>query len=81
MRYPYGGGLSAQGRARREKLRLQAAQMFGAGYGPGAGRREDARAAIQEAAGLYRELTATLSDACHHELEQLFRVVAWLQLG
>ena len=27
MRYP-GGGLSAQGRARREKLRLQAAQMF-----------------------------------------------------
>jgi transposase len=28
MRYPDGGGLSAQGRARREKLRLQAAQMF-----------------------------------------------------
>ncbi len=28
MRYPDGGGLSTQGRARREKLRLQAAQMF-----------------------------------------------------
>jgi transposase len=28
MRYPDGGGLSAQGRARREKLRLQAAQML-----------------------------------------------------
>ena len=28
MRYPDGGGLSAEGRARREKLRLQAAQMF-----------------------------------------------------
>jgi transposase len=28
MRYPDGGGLSAHGRARREKVRLQAAQMF-----------------------------------------------------
>jgi hypothetical protein len=28
MRYPDGGGLTAEGRARREKLRLQAAQMF-----------------------------------------------------
>src|SRR5271166_4415306 len=28
MRYPDGGGLSAEGQARREKLRLQAAQMF-----------------------------------------------------
>jgi len=28
MRYPVGGGLSAEGRARREKLRLQATQMF-----------------------------------------------------
>ncbi len=28
MRYPDGGGLSAEGRARREKLRLQAAEMF-----------------------------------------------------
>jgi transposase len=34
MRYPDGGGLSAQGRARREKLRLQAAQMFGQGIKP-----------------------------------------------
>ena len=28
MRYPDGGGLSGEARARREKLRLQAAQMF-----------------------------------------------------
>jgi transposase len=28
MRYPDGGGLTAQGRARRERVRLQAAQMF-----------------------------------------------------
>ena len=28
MRYPDGGGLSAAGRARREKLRLQAAEWF-----------------------------------------------------
>jgi transposase len=34
MRYPDGGGLSAEGRARREKLRLQAAQMFGQGMRP-----------------------------------------------
>jgi transposase len=34
MRYPDGGGLSAQGRARREKLRLQAAQMFQQGMRP-----------------------------------------------
>jgi putative transposase len=34
MRYPDGGGLSAQGRARREKLRLQAAQMFVQGIKP-----------------------------------------------
>ena len=34
MRYPDGGGLSAEGRARREKLRLQAAQMFEQGMKP-----------------------------------------------
>jgi transposase len=34
MRYPDGGGLSAEGRARREKLRLQAAQMFRQGIKP-----------------------------------------------
>ena len=34
MRYPDGGGLSAEGRARREKLRLQAAQMFQQGMKP-----------------------------------------------
>lgn len=28
MRYPDGGGLTAEGRARRERVRLQAAQMF-----------------------------------------------------
>ena len=34
MRYPDGGGLSAEGRSRREKLRLQAAQMFQQGMTP-----------------------------------------------
>ena len=34
MRYSDGGGLSAEGRARREKLRLQAAQMFEQGIKP-----------------------------------------------
>src|SRR5512135_1214299 len=34
MRYSDGGGLSAEGRTRREKLRLQAAQMFGQGMTP-----------------------------------------------
>ncbi len=29
MRYADGGGLTAEGRSRREKVRLQAAQMFG----------------------------------------------------
>jgi transposase-like protein len=28
MRYPDGGGLTAEGRSRRERVRLQAAQMF-----------------------------------------------------
>jgi putative transposase len=28
MRYPDGGGLTAQGRSRREQVRLEAAQMF-----------------------------------------------------
>jgi transposase len=34
MRHPDGGGLTAEGRARREKLRLQAAQMFKQGIAP-----------------------------------------------
>jgi transposase len=34
MRYPDSGGLSAEGRARREVVRLQAAQMFEQGVGP-----------------------------------------------
>src|SRR5260370_21015824 len=34
MGYPEGGGLSAGGRARREKLLLQAAQMFEQGIKP-----------------------------------------------
>jgi putative transposase len=34
MRYPDGGGLSAAGRARREKVRLQAAELFAAGVAP-----------------------------------------------
>jgi transposase len=34
MRYPDGGGLSAAGRARREAVRLQAAELFARGTGP-----------------------------------------------
>jgi transposase len=34
MRYADGGGLTAEGRARREKVRLQAAQMFEQGIKP-----------------------------------------------
>jgi transposase len=34
MRYPDGGGLSAAGRVRREKVRLQAAALFAAGVEP-----------------------------------------------
>ena len=34
MRYPDGGGLSAVGRARREKVRLQAAEWFAEGVEP-----------------------------------------------
>ena len=34
MRYPDGGGLSAEGRVRRERVRLQAAQMLDQGMDP-----------------------------------------------
>jgi transposase len=34
MRYPDGGGLSAAGRARRERVRLQAAEWFAEGVEP-----------------------------------------------
>lgn len=34
MRYPDGGGLTAEGRSRREMVRLQAAQMFEQGIRP-----------------------------------------------
>ena len=34
MRYADGGGLTAEGRARRERVRLQAAQMFAQDAGP-----------------------------------------------
>jgi transposase len=33
MRYPDGGGLTAQGRAKREAVRLQAAELFARGIG------------------------------------------------
>jgi putative transposase len=35
MRYPDGGGLTAEGRARRTRVRLQAAQMFARDMDPG----------------------------------------------
>ena len=34
MRYPDGGGLTAAGRVRREKVRLQAAEWFAEGVEP-----------------------------------------------
>ena len=34
MRYPYGGGLTAEGRSRREMVRWQAARMFEQGMNP-----------------------------------------------
>ena len=34
MRYPDGGGLTAEGRSRRERVRLQAAQMLEQGIDP-----------------------------------------------
>ncbi|ESZ99679.1 hypothetical protein CcI6DRAFT_04915, partial [Frankia sp. CcI6] len=34
MRYADGGGLTAQGRARREVVRVQAADLFAAGVDP-----------------------------------------------
>jgi transposase len=48
MRYPDGGGLTAQGRSRREQVRLQAAQMFA--------RQEDAR----QIAGVLRVSTKSV---------------------
>ena len=45
------------------------------------GRREDALAAIEEAAGIRRELAARWPDAYRHELEQSLRVAAWLEHG
>ena len=47
----------------------------------GLGRREEALAASQEGAGLYRELAARWPDAYRHELEQSLRVAAWLEHG
>ena len=35
MRYPDGGGLTAEGRSRRERVRLQAAQLFAQDIGAG----------------------------------------------
>jgi hypothetical protein len=45
------------------------------------GRREDALAAIQEAADTYRELAARWPEAYQHELGQSLQVAAWLEHG
>ena len=45
------------------------------------GRREDALAAIEEAARIYRELAAARPDAFRPDLEQSLRIVAWLEHG
>jgi hypothetical protein len=42
------------------------------------GRREDALAAIEEAAQVYRELAARCLDAYYHQLEQSLRLADWL---
>ena len=44
------------------------------------GRREDALAAIEEAAQAYRELAARWPDA-YYQLEQSLRLADWLQHG
>jgi hypothetical protein len=59
MRYPDGGGLSAEGRARREELRLQAAQMSGQGE----------RRSMSEAD------YAGLITAAHHQLQDPLIVI------
>ena len=64
MRYPDGGGLSAAGRARREKVRLQAA----------AKRREEKLSTVKRDLGQLRPRLATLAgqderaDACMRAL-------------
>jgi hypothetical protein len=45
------------------------------------GRREDALAAIEEAAQVYRGLAARWPDAYYHRLEQSLRPADWLQHG
>ena len=45
------------------------------------GRREEALAAIQEAADIRRELAARWPNAYQHELEQSLQVAAWLEHG
>ena len=45
------------------------------------GRREEALAAIQEAAGIYRELAARWLDVYRYELEPSLRIAVWLESG
>ena len=45
------------------------------------GRAEDARAAIEEAVTIRRELAAVWPDAYRHQLEQSLRVAASLERG
>ena len=47
----------------------------------GLGRREDARAAGEEATGIYRELAAKWPDAYRHKLEESLLVVAGFEHG
>jgi hypothetical protein len=43
------------------------------------GRRENALAAIEEAAQIYRKLATRWPDVYQHKLEQSLRLVAWLE--
>ena len=90
MRYPDGGGLSAQGRARREKLRLEAAQMFEQGIEPvqvARCLRVSAKSAYQWRRRWLADGEAALASrgpggaACRLDERQLARLRAALDLG
>ncbi len=90
MRYPDGGGLTAEGRARRERVRLQAAQMFSQGLDPvqiAALLRVSAKSAYQWRRAWSTGGEAALAsrgpggNACKLDEDQLARLRAALDAG
>ena len=90
MRYSDGGGLTAEGRARREKVRLQAAQMFEQGIKPAQVARllrVSTKSAYQWRRGWRTGGEAALAskgpggNACKLGEDQLARLRAALDLG